>query len=227
MISLTEEEREAWRDALAPGWSTARVAELVEQGIPGGTASGRHPPAGGRTTPARRRSRSSSGRSRSRRRSCRNDPARPGRFADAAGPGARARRPRMTRLVALWEGWVAYLLLPGLALLVTRRCRACATSSARRWPGPANVKELALLGVVTAGLPGALAGRRAHPGLTLVDERLPASGRPGPGGVPARGGAGGRGPSWRGRWPISPGTWPGFGERAEFPAAALLAVRRS
>lgn len=79
----------------------------------------------------------------------------------------------MTRLVALWEGWVAYLLLPGLALLVTADVGLRYLFGAPlTWAG--DVKELALLGVVTAGLPGAsLDG--AHIRVTLVDERLPAS----------------------------------------------------
>lgn len=77
----------------------------------------------------------------------------------------------MSRLVAFWEGWVAYLLLPGLALLVTLDVGLRYLFNAPLiWSG--DVKELALLGVVTAGLPAAsLAGD--HIRVTLIDERLP------------------------------------------------------
>ena len=76
----------------------------------------------------------------------------------------------MSRIIALWEGLAAYVVLPLLALIVTADVALRYVFNAPLAWGT-DVKELILLIVVTAGFAGvSLAGE--HIRVTLVEERM-------------------------------------------------------
>ena len=76
----------------------------------------------------------------------------------------------MSRIIALWEGLAAYVVLPLLALVVTADVALRYLFNAPLVWGT-DVKELILLIVVTAGFAGvSLAGE--HIRVTLVEERM-------------------------------------------------------
>lgn len=76
----------------------------------------------------------------------------------------------MSRIIALWEGLAAYVVLPLLALIVTADVALRYIFNAPLVWGT-DVKELILLVVVTAGFAGvSLAGE--HIRVTLVEERM-------------------------------------------------------
>ncbi|MFC4171318.1 TRAP transporter small permease [Microvirga sp. GCM10011540] len=76
----------------------------------------------------------------------------------------------MLRIIALWEGLAAYIVLPLLALVVTADVALRYLFNAPLVWGT-DVKELILLIVVTAGFAGvSLAGE--HIRVTLVEERM-------------------------------------------------------
>jgi TRAP-type transport system small permease protein len=76
----------------------------------------------------------------------------------------------LRRVIDIWEGWVVFILLPALALLVVGDVvLRYGFNMPLRWG--ADVKELMLLLVVTAGLPAtSLAGQHIRVG--LLDDRL-------------------------------------------------------
>jgi len=76
----------------------------------------------------------------------------------------------MHKLIAFWEGCTAYLLLPGLALLVTLDVALRYLFNAPLAWGT-DVKELVLLLVMTAGLAGT-GWADEHIRVTLVEERF-------------------------------------------------------
>ena len=76
----------------------------------------------------------------------------------------------MHKLIALWEGWAAYVLLPALALLVTADVSLRYVFNAPLAWGT-DVKELLLLLVMTVGLAGT-SWADEHIRVTLVEERL-------------------------------------------------------
>jgi TRAP-type C4-dicarboxylate transport system permease small subunit len=78
----------------------------------------------------------------------------------------------LRRVVDLWEGWIVYLLLPALTLLVAADVALrYGFNTPLRWGS--DVKELMLLLVVTAGLPAtSLAGQ--HIRVSLFENRLDA-----------------------------------------------------
>lgn len=76
----------------------------------------------------------------------------------------------MSRIIALWEGLAAYVVLPLLALVVTADVALRYVFNAPLVWGT-DVKELILLIVVTGGFAGvSLAGE--HIRVTLVEERM-------------------------------------------------------
>lgn len=77
----------------------------------------------------------------------------------------------LRRLIAGWEAWVVYLLLPALAALVAGDVALrYAFNLPLQWGS--DVKKLMLLLVVTAGLPAtSLAGQ--HIRVALFDDHLP------------------------------------------------------
>ncbi|WP_173932555.1 TRAP transporter small permease [Chelativorans sp. Marseille-P2723] len=76
------------------------------------------------------------------------------------------------RIVAIWEGWAAYLMLPILTLLVgTDVALRYLFNLPFRWGS--DVMELMLLLIVTAGLP-ATSLQNQHIRMALLDDRLPA-----------------------------------------------------
>lgn len=77
----------------------------------------------------------------------------------------------MQKLIAFWEGFTAYVLLPGLALLITLDVGLRYLFNAPLAWGT-DIKELALLLVMTAGLAGA-SWADEHIRVTLVEERFP------------------------------------------------------
>lgn len=76
----------------------------------------------------------------------------------------------MHKLIAFWEGWAAYVLLPALALLVTADVSLRYVFNAPLAWGT-DVKELLLLLVMTVGL-GGTSWADEHIRVTLVEERL-------------------------------------------------------
>ena len=76
----------------------------------------------------------------------------------------------MHKLIAFWEGWAAYVLLPALALLVTADVSLRYVFNAPLAWGT-DVKELLLLLVMTVGLAGT-SWADEHIRVTLVEERL-------------------------------------------------------
>ncbi|MFC7460302.1 TRAP transporter small permease [Hydrogenophaga defluvii] len=76
----------------------------------------------------------------------------------------------MHKLIAFWEGWAAYVLLPALALLVTVDVSLRYVFNAPLAWGT-DVKELLLLLVMTVGLAGT-SWADEHIRVTLVEERL-------------------------------------------------------
>ena len=81
----------------------------------------------------------------------------------------------MSRIISLWEGLAAYVVLPLLALIVTADVALRYIFNAPLVWGT-DVKELILLIVVTAGFAGvSLAGE--HIRVTLVEERMGARAR--------------------------------------------------
>jgi TRAP-type C4-dicarboxylate transport system permease small subunit len=76
----------------------------------------------------------------------------------------------VSRIIALWEGLAAYVVLPLLALIVTADVALRYIFNAPLFWGT-DVKELILLIVVTAGFAGvSLAGE--HIRVTIVEERV-------------------------------------------------------
>jgi TRAP-type C4-dicarboxylate transport system permease small subunit len=81
----------------------------------------------------------------------------------------------VSRIIALWEGLAAYVVLPLLALIVTADVALRYIFNAPLLWGT-DVKELVLLIVVTSGFAGvSLAGE--HIRVTLVEERMSARAR--------------------------------------------------
>lgn len=76
----------------------------------------------------------------------------------------------MHKLIAFWEGWAAYVLLPALALLVTADVALRYVFNAPLAWGT-DAKELLLLVVMTAGVAGT-SWADEHIRVTLVEERL-------------------------------------------------------
>lgn len=76
----------------------------------------------------------------------------------------------MPKLIAFWEGWAAYVLLPALALLVTADVSLRYVFNAPLAWGT-DVKELMLLLVMTAGLAGT-SWADEHIRVTLVEEHM-------------------------------------------------------
>ncbi len=76
----------------------------------------------------------------------------------------------MQKLIALWEGLTVYVLLPGLALLVTVDVALRYLLNAPLAWGT-DVKELTLLLVMTAGLAGT-SWADEHIRVTMVEERF-------------------------------------------------------
>lgn len=76
----------------------------------------------------------------------------------------------MQKLIAFWEGWTAYVLLPALTLLVTADVSLRYVFNAPLAWGT-DVKELLLLLVMTAGLAGT-SWADEHIRVTLVEERM-------------------------------------------------------
>jgi len=76
----------------------------------------------------------------------------------------------LSRIIGLWEGWAAYILLPALAVLVGMDVASRYLFNLPfQWGS--DVKELMLLLVVTAGLPGTSLANQ-HIRVALFDDRM-------------------------------------------------------
>jgi len=76
----------------------------------------------------------------------------------------------LSRIIGLWEGWAAYIILPALTILVgVDVALRYLFNLPLQWGS--DVKELMLLLVVTAGLPGTSLANQ-HIRVALFDDRM-------------------------------------------------------